>query len=232
MVPDEKSMSRHFGKATARMVSDAVDNGMDRGVLLMRHSARTFHKEIHDLENKLTEHGRMLCAELGELLPKSLYLRGYASPPDRCMETAELMLSAHAAAGGTIGRTRPVEALGVFYALDQQKMWKGMSLADGLADYVSQWFAGKVPADAMMPAETAVSLLIRVLLAKLKEAQQTPSLDICVTHDMSVFTLRHGVGLEPVDGPTVEFLDGLLLFERDQRFWIRSHHGGEVEISA
>lgn len=228
----EEAVSSHFGKATALMVTDAVDRGMERGILLMRHSARTFHKDIHDLENRLTDHGRTLCTELGTLLPKSLYLRGYASPPHRCMETAELTLSSHASAGGLVGRTRPVEALGVFYALDQQKMWKGMSLSNGLADYVSRWFEGDVPEDAMMPADTAVAMLLRVLLAKLQEPQQMPSLDVCVTHDISVFTLRHGVGLEPVDGPTVEFLDGLLLFERDQKFWIRSHHGGEVEVSA
>jgi len=44
--------------------------------------------------------------------------------------------------------------------------------------------------------------------------------------------LRHGVGLEPVTGPQVAFLDGLLLFVRDGKTLLRSQYGAEVEIDA
>lgn len=232
----DEDLSEHFGQATAAMVDAAVADGMRNGVLLMRHSARTFDRSIHDLLNPLTEHGRMLCRQFGDALPKDFALRGFASPPERCLETAEIAIATHEAAGGAGGRTRPVEALGVFYALDQQKMWKGLQAADGLADYVGQWFAGDVPTDAMMPADLAVQMLLRVLGAKLETssaaAAGTPgaTLDLCVTHDMTVYTMRHGVGLESVAGPEVEFLDGLLLFERDGERLMRSQHGGEVRI--
>lgn len=222
----------HFGDATADLVQALYDDGVERAVLLMRHSARTFDRNIHDLLNPLTEHGRNLSRKLGAALPKDVHVRGYASPPERCMETAQIAIDAHTQAGGAGGRTRPVEALGVFYALDQQKMWKGLSQAEGLPDYVSQWFAGEVPQDAMMPAELAVQMVLRALLGKLATpAVPGKHLDLCVTHDMTVYTVRHGVGLEDAGGPAVEFLDGLLLFERDGRTWMRSQHGGEVEIS-
>ena len=42
------------------------------------------------------------------------------------METAELVLAGHESGGGNVTRHRPLEALGVFYALDQMKMWQGM----------------------------------------------------------------------------------------------------------
>ncbi|MEM7099903.1 MAG: histidine phosphatase family protein [Pseudomonadota bacterium] len=221
----------HFGIATADMVRQVYDQGADRAVLLMRHSARTFDRSIHDLLNPLTEHGRNLTRKFGQLLPKDVLVRGYASPPERCVETAQLAIAAHEADGGEGLRTRPVEALGVFYALDQQKMWKGLSQADGLADYVGQWFNEDVPRDAMIPAPLAVELLLRVLIEKLYAPGAQRQLDLCVTHDMTVYTMRHGVGLEPVTGPDVEFLDGLILFERDGSLRMRSHHGGEVKIS-
>ncbi len=226
------TQSNHYGQATAALVNEVYASGVQRAVLLLRHSARTFEPGIHDLLNPLTDHGRDLCRQLGLALPKELRLRGYASPPERCMETAQLVIKAHQAGGGDGGRTRPVEALGVFYALDQQKMWKGLSQADGLADYVSQWFAGNVPIDAMMPAELAVQMVLRALKGKLSEASEGPQLDLCVTHDMTVYTVRHGVGLESLDGPKVEYLDGLMLFERDGRLWLRSQHGGEIEITS
>lgn len=223
-------MSEHYGQATVRLVEEGVAEGMQRGVLLMRHSARTFDRSINDLDNRLTEHGRQLCRNMGAALPKHLHLKGYASPPERCVETAQLVIAAHGDGGGGAGRTRPAEGLGVFYALDQQKMWKGLSLAPDMAAYIEQWFRDDVPADALMPAPLAVKLVLRILLAKL-DAAAHGHLDVCVSHDFTVLMTRHGVGLESVAGPDVEFLDGLLLFEKDGRTVLRSHHGGEVEIN-
>lgn len=226
-------MSEHFGDATLELVQQAMGEGIEHGVLLMRHSARTFDRSIHDLENRLTDHGRNLCRQLGESLPKQLLLRGYASPPSRCVETAETIIGAHGQSGGPVARTRPVEGLGIFYGLDQQKMWKGLSLAPSMAAYIQQWFDGAVPADAMIPAPLAVQLVMRIMLAKLdaNRAGGAAALDLCVSHDFTVLTVRHGMGLEPVDGPDIEFLDGLLLIEKDGRTLLRSHHGGEVEIN-
>ena len=70
------------------------------------------------------------------------------------------------------------------------------------------------------------------MLGKLRDpAVQGKHLDLCVSHDMTLYTMRHGVGLEDLSGPEVEFLDGLILFERDGRFWMRSQFGREVEVS-
>lgn len=227
----EENPSDHFGVATAELVSSVYTEGAERAVLLMRHSARTFDRSIHDLENPLTEHGRHLCHQLGRALPKDVTLKGYASPPQRCMETSQLVIAAHEDSGGVGLRTRPVEALGVFYALDQQKMWKGLSQA-GLPEYVGQWFADDVPRDAMMPADVAVQMVLRVLCGKLFAQGAQRQLDLCVSHDMTVYTMRHGLGLEPVSGPDVEFLDGLILFARQGQLYMRSQHGGEVEVQA
>lgn len=226
---EKEHLSEHYGMATAELVADVFAAGAERAVLLMRHSARTFDRSIHDLQNPLTDHGRKLCAQLGRSLPKDLTLKGYASPPQRCMETSQLVIAAHEEAGGVGLRTRPVEALGVFYALDQQKMWKGMDQA-GLPEYVAQWFADDVPRDAMMPAQLAVQMVLRVLCGKLFAEGASRQLDLCVSHDMTVYTVRHGLGLEPVSGPGVEFLDGLILYSRGDQLLMRSHHGGEVLV--
>ena len=221
-----------YGDATIELVESVIGRGVQRGVLLMRHSAREYEPGRHDLENPLTESGRSLAHRLGERLPKSLLLRGYASPPQRCMETAELVLAGHATGGGGITRHRPLEALGVFYALDQMRMWKGMNVAGGLLPYMQQWFDGQVPADAMMAPELAVRLVLRVLAEKLRAPGADSQLDVCVSHDMTLYLLRDRLLGERLQLAPVEYLDGLLLFEAEGALRLAGHRGLEVTFAA
>ena len=231
---DHNQPDDDFGDASARMTRAIFGEGVERGVLLMRHSAREYRRDVHDLENPLTAEGRSLAARFGASLP-DVNLRGYSSPVMRCRETGALAIEASAAAqrGGVISKVRDIEAFGVFYALDQIRMWKGLRKSDGLADYVGQWFAGKVPQSAMMRPQRAVGMVLEVMLEKLTAPAiqaGTPQLDLCVTHDMTIFTMREGAGLEPATGPDVRFMDGLLMYEQDDKVFLASQHGGIVEV--
>lgn len=224
-------MSAH-GDAALDMIKEAVANGVDHAAVLLRHSARTFKDGLHDLDNQLTDEGRSLCRRLGRRLPKDLTLRAYASPAHRCLETAQLILEAHEAEGGAITRHRPVEALGVFYALDQMKMWKGMEAAGGMANYLQSWLAGAVPADAMMPAHWAARLVLGCMAEKLATPVARPQLDLHVSHDVTLHLLRSALLGEPADGPPAEFLDGLLVWRAEGALWLKSQHGPAQRVSA
>ena len=219
-----------YGQLTTKMVNEHFANGNARGVLLMRHSAREFNRDINDLLNPLTDHGRELSVAMGGALTADIQLRGYASPPERCVETAELLLKG---AAQNMQGVRPLEALGIFYALDHVRMWKGMNMSGGLAAYLTHWFGGDIAEDVMMPPNMAVAMVLRVLRGKLDAPAlgAKPQLDLCVSHDMTVYTVRHGSGLEPIAAAPVDFLDGLLMY-RDQQgqLLLRSHHGGVVEV--
>lgn len=220
-----------YGESTIDLLHRVVDGGVEHAVVLMRHSAREFAPDRHDLVNPLTPEGRRLARELGGRLPKHLTLRGYASPPERCMETAALVLEGHTEEGGRATRHRPLEALGVFYALDQMKMWKGMQQAGGLVPYLHTWISGKVPGDAMMPADMAARLILKVLTDKLDAPVADRQLDVCVSHDMTLYLLRDRLLQEAVDGPEVAFLDGLVLYRQDGLLWMTSHHGEPKPLS-
>ena len=60
--------------------------------------------------------------------------------------------------------------------------------------------------------------------------QQSPSIDICVTHDMTILMMRHVLGLEPVERGPVNYLDGLLLYREDERVMLASSLGGRVVL--
>ena len=69
MKTDYNQPEDDFGDATARMTRAVFAQGAKRAVLLMRHSAREYRRDIHDLENPLTDAGRALAARFGAALP-------------------------------------------------------------------------------------------------------------------------------------------------------------------
>ncbi len=220
------------GAKTVELIRQLYDEGISRLALITRHSAREFNRDVHDLVNPLTDEGRLLCRRMGESLPAGLHVRGYASPPERCVETARLVIDAHAARGGRRGTVRVVESLGVFYALDQIKMWKALQLAGGLSAFVEQWAAGRVAEDAMIPAVDAARLILRSTLVRLRGGQESNSVDLCVTHDLTILMLRDQLLGEPAASNSVAFLEGLALYERADKVWLVSAVGKPVDVSS
>ena len=230
----ERQTTKRDGKAgdgSVELIEDVFASGVDHAAVLLRHSAREYNADIHDLLNPLTDEGRELCERFGARLDKSLTLRGYASPAQRCAETAELIMGAHRAAGGGATRCRPVEGLGVFYALDQMKMWQAMRQAGGMIGYLRAWFGGTAPEDAMIPADLAARLVLRVMTGKLAAPVAKPQLDILITHDITLHLVRNRLLGESEDGPEVEYLDALVAFRRNGAWWLRSRHGPARQVS-
>jgi broad specificity phosphatase PhoE len=204
------------GDAALALIGSLYGDGVDHVVALMRHSAREFEPGRHDLLNPLTDEGRTLARRLGNELPKALLARAYASPAQRCVETAELILEGHKERGGRVARQRPVEALGVFYVLDQMKMYRAMTQATGQAPFLERWFAGAVEGDVMMPADVAAKLVARVAAAKLDSPIARPQLEICVSHDMTLYLVRDRLLGRPVaESGVVNFLDAVMFYHRD-----------------
>ena len=227
----ELSPGEQYGDAALALINRVLDSGARHVVALMRHSAREFAPGVHDLENPLTPEGRVLARRLGAALPKSVTVRGYASPPARCMDTAALIMEGHQAEGGAITRHRPVEALGVFYALDQMKMWQSLRISGGLAPFVSRWVAGDVPRDALIPAAQAADLLLAVLAARLADPVAETQLDLCVSHDMSLHLMRAVLLAENLARANpVRFLDALVLYAHQGELWFLGHDTHAVTV--
>jgi broad specificity phosphatase PhoE len=97
------------GDRVVELIEDLLSQNVRHMSVLMRHSAREFAPDSHELENPLTPEGRDLALRLGKKLSKRLTVRGYASPVHRCMETAELVLAGHRREGSrlNLGLWRP-----------------------------------------------------------------------------------------------------------------------------
>lgn len=219
------------GETTLELVNQLTDEGADHIVLLMRHSAREFEPGRHDLLNPLTDEGRELARMLGERLPKSLNIRGYSSPAERCIETADLIMAGHESAGGAVSRNRVMEALGVFYVLDQMKMYMAMQAAGGLTDFLNRWYAGQVGRDILMPPDLAAGIIAGLVAEKLEQGSTEPQLDLLVSHDFTLYTIKDRLlGQDSNSYPDVHFLDGIAFFRREGRHYIQSHHADAVAL--
>ena len=113
-------------------------------------------------------------------------------------------------------------------------MWTGLRSAGGLGGYIQTGFDGEIAPDVMMRPRQAVAMVLEVMLGKL-DAEPTEAgvkqLDLCVTHDMTVYTVRHGAGLESLSAAPVDFLDGLLLYRQDDVLMLQSHDGSCVQVT-
>ena len=225
------------GVRTTELVGALRDRGVERASLLMRHSAREYAPGRHDLENPLTEEGRRLARAFGLRLPAELALRAYASPPARCVDTAELIHAAHLEIGGRgAGGCRPVEGLGVFYVVDQMKMFKAMSTArEGLTSFVDAWMEGRVAEDVMMEPRLAARTLLRLLVARLDArppGEAAPALDLCVSHDLTLYLMRDVLlGLHRGDGDVL-YLDGLAVWREGDAVLAATHDAEPTDVSA
>lgn len=231
MTTSAPSAPTTFGDTTLGLIEDVLGEGASHIVVLMRHSAREFAPGKHDLLNPLTDEGRQLATDLGARLPKSLTLRGYASPADRCVETAELILKGHATGGGAVTRSRAAEALGVFYILDQMRMFKAMQTAGGQVPMLESWFRGEVAPDIMIPADMAARLVAGFAAGKLADRIAEPQLDVLVSHDMTLYTIKDRLLRQSAaEFGDVNFLDGVVIYQREGELYIHSHHSSPVAL--
>ena len=219
------------GETTLQLINELVKEGVEHIVLLMRHSAREYVPGRHDLLNPLTDEGRDLARSLGGALPKLLKVRGYSSPPERCIETATLIKQAHEEGGGLTTRNRVVEGLGVFYVLDQMKMFMAMQEVGGMVNFQRDWFSGNVSPDILIPADASAQIIAKLALQKLKEKPSHPQLDLMVSHDFTIYLLKDRLlGQNSTIYPDVIYLDGIAVFERDGKAFMQSHHEPAVEL--
>jgi broad specificity phosphatase PhoE len=212
-----------FGDETLALVRETLDRGVRHIVLLMRHSAREFEPGKHDLLNPLTDEGRELAVRFGRELPRDVIVRAYASPAERCMETAHLVLKGHGELGGETTRHRAVEGLGVFYVLDQMKMYRAMTGSGGQVPFLENWYDGALSPDVMIDSAYAARIVADVMREKLRQPLRPPQLDLCVSHDMTLYLVRHRLLNErAAEHGEVRFLDGIQLYEHDGATWLES----------
>ena len=220
-----------YGGRTLELLAALTERGVNRATLVMRHGAREYVPGRHDLENPLTDLGRAHAEDFGRRLDPRWRVRVYASPVQRCLDTGTLLLAGHLETGGeSLGSVRAMEALGIFYSLDQMRMFKAMQVAGGLEPFVDAWASGALGRDVVMPTFDAARALTDLLAARLGERREAVALDVCVSHDITLYLLRDRLlGLDR-SHDTVRYLDGVALWEEDGVLHAMTHDADAAPV--
>ena len=220
-----------YGQETLDLVASIMEDGVEHVAIFMRHSARTYIPGLPDFENELTDDGRELACQLGAALPKEATVRGYSSPVNRCVETANLILGGHSDGGGEITRRRQIEGLGNAHILDFNKLARLVEEV-GMDGLYGRWFDDLVPRDMLLPSKALATITAHIVKDKLQRPLGGPQLDILVSHDMNIYPMRHHLlGQTIEDHGSVEYPDAIAFFERDGEVFLQSHHGDAQSLA-
>ena len=80
------------------------------------------------------------------------------------------------------------------------------------------------------PNEVA-RLVGRVAKEKLGQSGDKPQLDLLVSHDFTLYTIKDQLLKQNISRyPDVHYLDGVAFFNRDGKTFIQSHHEPAIEL--
>lgn len=213
------------GSKTLQVLHDLHAQGVTNYVVLMRHADRPIDHAGNDLAMRISEAGRRAAYEFGRALPCDGRNRFYASPIDRCVETASLIASGCQNAGGeTSPDVTVMDTLFAFFVQDVERADGLLYEAFGKGEpyrFFRDWFDGEYPPEMIDDAALAARAQLDALLPLL----QGPSAgNICVSHDINLFLIKeYYLGLHPEDHEYIQFLEGVVIYERRGEFYIINH---------
>ena len=106
-----------------------------------------------------------------------------------------------------------------------------MNNAGGIVSFLQHWFDGGIARDIIMPADLAARLVGGVAKEKLSQSGAEPQLDILVSHDFTLYTIKDQLLKQDTNRyPNVHYLDGVAFFNRDGKTFIQSHHETAIEL--
>ena len=83
-----------------------------------------------------------------------------------------------------------------------------------------------------MPPQLAANLVCHVLAGRLDSPIGDRTLDVCVTHDLTVHLVREALLGQVADMAPVEFLDALVIYREGGQLMLASHHGPAAVVSS
>lgn len=183
-------------------------------ILVLRHSHRNDPKHLEKVNKlRLTPQGHAIAKKFGEGLPKSRSIRLFHSIIWRCEETAKNIHNGFKKVGGEselIGEFAPLHNIGI----------NNRSFLDKLKNYhfreiLYRWAVGFYPSEDWEPFTSYCQNTAHLISNHLKNAPEN-GIEIHITHDWHLMSLRFGWFGLPPDSQWVKFLGGFAFtFEDD-----------------
>ncbi|MFX1281813.1 MAG: histidine phosphatase family protein [Promethearchaeota archaeon] len=183
-------------------------------ILILRHSHRdepTIMDKVHKL--RLTPKGHAIARRFGKSLPIRRPIRIYHSKIWRCQETAENIHNGFMSLGGKselLGDLSPLYEIGI-----ENRSFADQFLKYDFSEVMLRWATGFYLPEEWTPFIEYTQNTAHLIWNQLKDAPEN-GIDIYVTHDWHVMSLRFGWFALPPDKRWVFFNGGFAFtFEED-----------------
>lgn len=210
-------------KQTIDTINLLMDQGVQKIGVLIRHSDRFFSDDSH-LEPfmGLTDEGKRFAVEFGAAMGPKQMPKLCSSFLGRCVETAFLIDK-----GYTQKNNQALEhncmnpMLSPFYVKDIEK---ALPLIEhqGNDTFIRNWFDKQIDESIMENPEKTSDILSEFMTDQIQRLQKN-QIAICVSHDWNIYPLKEfRLGLKHETAGPVGYLDGIVFFENNSRFYITS----------
>jgi len=185
-------------------------------ILVLRHSHRNEPKPKENVNKlRLTPQGHAIAEKFGECLPVSRPIRLFHSIIWRCEETAENIHNGFKKVGGEsefLGKFEPLHNIGINNR-DALKGFKNYHFRE----IMYLWAAGFFHSKDWEPFTSYCQNTAHLISKHLKDAPEN-GINIYVTHDWHLMSLRFGWFGLPPDLQWVKFLGGFAFIFEDDHF--------------
>ena len=198
-------------------------------ILILRHSHRNEPKPLENVNKlRLTPQGHAIAKKFGESLSKNRTIRLFHSIIWRCEETAENIHKGFQNIGGNSelkGVLKPLFDIGL-----QDRSYTTQFKNAHFREVLFRWSAGFYLPKEWTPFTTYCQQAARIIWNH-GNNQSNRNIDIFVSHDWHVMSLRFGWFGLPPDEQWVKFLGGFAFSFEDDHILLLDHQGlRQVEI--
>lgn len=220
-----------YGMKTLAVVQQLSDAGIQKISVLMRHSAR--HYDEAHLEREplmwLTEEGKEIAFEYGCRIPKTPLVRFFSSMLGRCIETAYQAEKGVTSRGGQTRSNVVTVELAPSFVKQPADVFK-LHRKVGTPKLFSDWFAGRISDDLVGRSDEVARTMIHRLGELLRKGPEA-HIDIAVSHDWNLYMVKHHLlQLDFEQTIQVEYLEGIVIFEKAGDLFITSHECEALSI--
>jgi broad specificity phosphatase PhoE len=217
---------------TLSAVNSLLDQGIKKISLLARHSERLFSTEA-DMEPfmPLTEAGKTYAYDFGrKLRPEPLPVLS-SSFIGRCTETAYLIDKGFTHQHHHILLHNRVDnRLAPFYINDIEKAVKRI-LIEGNDVFIRNWFDGRIDGTIIENPEKTADLICALMIEQIQNLPEN-WMAVSISHDWNIYPVKEfKLGLRHESCGAVGYLESLLFFEKNNRYFVTAFQTDPVEIT-
>ncbi|OGR40646.1 MAG: histidine phosphatase family protein [Desulfobacula sp. RIFOXYB2_FULL_45_6] len=216
---------------TLSAVNALLDQGIKKISLLIRHSERLFSTEAGmEPFMQLTEAGKTYAYEFGRALRPEPIPDLSSSFMGRCIETACLIDKGFTCQHNTALPHNKVDTrLAPFYIKDIGKAVERI-LVEGNDLFIRNWFDGKIGESIIENPKKTADLICSLMIGQTQNLARN-RIAISVTHDWNIYPVKEfKLGLRHEDCGGVGYLESILVFEKNNRYYITCYQTDPVEL--